>query len=384
MASRTLLFCTAYAEDPSVWTDRYRRWLDAIQSSALRPDQILIVDDGSPTLPGWNDTRIVSIDSLGDAYSAPLSPPILLAHFRVRRGRLDVLNFPGWHRSFAFAALYAQTHQFDRVIHIESDAYVISPRAQTFLTEFQDGWAAFWCARYDMPESAIQVAAGEGVRTLAQFARRPYADLIGKTHEREMGFTTVEKQFRGDRYGEFTRAVPAEADYAAQVPSRRECAFYWFARGEAPPAAPAEVIEWDLCHGGDGLRALGQGWSVAEDRHHWIDGAEATLTLPQLAARGDAVLRLAVTPHVHAENLTRQRLIVQVNGRTRREFFITLESLLGCDIPAAWLDQPGGDILRLVTPDAVAPRAIGAGADTRRLSISVERLHFSRVAEDGP
>jgi hypothetical protein len=377
---RTLVFCTAFAEDPSVWNDRYRLWLDAIQASAIGADQVLIVDDGSATLPGWLDTRVISINSLGDAYSAPCAGPVLLAHFRTRLGRAGVLNFPGWHRSFAFAALYAERHAFDRVIHIESDAYVISARAQAFPAAVTDGWAAFWCARYDMPESAVQVAAGQGVRVLAGFARRPYGEMIGKPHEREMPFTAVEKQFRGDRMGEFADAVPADADYAAQVPSCREHGFYWFARGEAPPAATAPAVEWGFCNGGNGLVALRDGWSTPEDRHHWIDGADATLILPALGGTGDAVLRLRVTPHVFEDVLTRQRLIVEINGCRVREFVVRLEALLGCDIPASCLGRAEGDVLRLITPDAAAPSAISPQSrDGRRLSVSVERMHFSRL-----
>ncbi len=376
---RTLVFCTAYADDVSVWQDRYRRWLDAIQASTLGAGHILIVDDGSATLPGWADAHIVAIDNLGDAYSAPLAGPIMLAHFRTRLGRADVLNFPGWHRSFAFAALYAERHGFNRVIHIESDAYVVSHRAQTFLAAYQDGWAAFWNTQYDMPESAIQVAAGQGVRALAGFAREPYARMIGRPHERDMPFSTVEKHFAGNRFGEFTRTVPAETDFAAQIPSRRERGFYWFAGAERiPPGAPRRAIDLDLRVNGNGLSALRHGWSAPEQNHHWIDGTEATLILPAIAREGDGVLRLRVTPHVDGDRLTSQRLIVQVNGCVIRAFFVTLESLLGCDVPGHLLGWPDGDVLRLVTPDAVAPCAIGAGSDTRRLSISVEDLHFSR------
>ena len=375
----TLVFCTGFAVDRSVWNDRYRLWLDAIKASALGADQILIVDDGSATVPGWPDTRVITLDSLGDVYSAPCAGPVLLAHFRTRLGRADVLNFPGWHRSFAFAALYAERHTFDRVIHIESDAYVISAGAQAFLAHSADEWAAFWCARYDMPESAVQVAAGQGVRALAGFARRPYNEMIGKPHEREMPFTRVEKQFRGDRADEFAEAVPADADYAAQVPSRRERGFYWFARGEAPPAAPAQVVELGFCTAGNGLTALRDGWSAPEANHHWIDGSDATLILPAIGGAGDAVLRLRVTPHVFKDVLASQRLIVEINGHRVREFLVTLESLLGCDIPACCLGRAGGDVLRLVTPDAAAPSAISPqSSDGRRLSVSVERLSFSR------
>jgi hypothetical protein len=376
---RTLVFCTAYADDPSAWADRYRPWVDAVLAGGLGAYQILLVDDGSASLPGWPDTHLVSVDVLGDAFDVPVRGPVLLAHFRQRRGRADVLNFPGWHRSFCFAALYAQRHQFDRVIHIESDAYVISRRAQDFLAGFSGGWAAFWATRYDMPESAIQVAAGEGVLAMAQFARQPYDALIGQTHERMMPFTAVEKRFDGDRYGEFSDAIPPGADYAAQVPSRRERGFAWFLPGRAHPPPPSDSVTLRFCEDGDGLGALRYGWSPPEPRHHWMTGAESTLILPGLDASGDAVLRLRVTPHVQGDMLTRQRLMVDVNGHRARDFNVTLEALLGCDIPAAWLGRPGGDMLRLVHPDAAAPADLAPDVtDKRRLAISLEWLHFER------
>ena len=376
---RTLVYCTAYAADPSVWNDRYRPWVDAVLGSALGAYQVLLVDDGSPVLPGWPDTHIVSVDVLGDAFDAPLRGPVLLAHFRDRRGRVDVLNFPGWHRSFCFAALYAQRHQFDRVIHIESDAFVISRRAQDFLARFSDGWAALWSARYDMPESAIQVAAGQGVLAMAQFARRPYDAMIGQPHERVMPFVTVEKRFQGDRYGDFSDSIPIDTDYAAQVPSHRERGFSWFLPGRQPAPPPAQSVTLTFCENGGGLSALRFGWSPPEPRHHWMVGAESTLILPTLDGSSDAVLRLRVTPHVFGDILTSQRLGIEINGHRVREYLVTLEALLGCDIPAAWLGRAGGDMLRLVHPDATAPADLAPGnTDKRRLAVSLEWLQFER------
>jgi hypothetical protein len=376
---RTLVFCTAFAADHSVWADRYRPWLDAVMRGGLGADQVLLVDDGSATLPGWSDTHIETVDVLGDAFTLPARGPVLLAHFRARLGRADLLNFPGWHRSFCFAALYAERWAFDRVIHVESDAYVISQRAVAYLASRTEGWTAFWSARYDMPESAIQVVAGEGLRTLAQFARRGYGPMIGQVHERVMPFTATAREFAGDRFGEFSDSVPLGVDYAAQVPSRRERGFYWFVPGSVPVGAPRSRAVLTFCAGGNGGHALRDGWSVPEPKHCWMMGAESSLSLPTLEGNGDAVLRLTVTPHVSGDVLTRQRLIVEVNGRLVRAFVVFLETVLGCDVPAALLGREGGDVLRLVHPDAVAPCELCLeNGDTRRLSVSVERLEIER------
>lgn len=369
---RTLVFCTAYAAAASVWETRYRIWLDAV--AALGADQVLIVDDGSLTLPGWPELHVFSGDVIGEAFTVRAPGGAMLFHFRQRLGRAGVLDFPGWHRSFVFAALFAEANGFARVIHLESDALLLSARARAFVAAFSDGWAALYAPRFDMPESAVQVAAGEGLRVMAGFARRPYAEMVGRTHERVMPFTHVERGLVGDRVGETAEALPAGWDYAAQVPSRREAGFY-----TRSGVAGARSVTLRFCAGGYGLAALGEGWAAAERRHHWMVDAESTVRVPALPGPGPAVLRLGVTPHVFGDVLTRQRLRVAVNGHPVREFDIMLECVLGCDVPASVLRDSGENIVRLIHPDAAAPSALCSDlGDARRLSVSVEWLTFER------
>ncbi len=91
-----------------LWETRYRSWLDAVVAGRIDATQLLMVDDGSPVLPGWPDTPVCSGSTLADA--APLvgrTGPALF-HFTNHLGRPDMLEFPGWHRSFAFAVAYAE------------------------------------------------------------------------------------------------------------------------------------------------------------------------------------------------------------------------------------------------------------------------------------
>jgi hypothetical protein len=376
---RTLVYCTAYAASPAVWQTRYRPWLDAMLAVCGADDQILIVDDGSATLPGWDDTQVFSGDTLGEAFTVGPRGEMLLFHFRRRLGRLGMGDFPGWHRSYVFGALYAEANGFDRVIHVESDAFVISARARQFLWDYKDGWAALWCAQYDMPEMAISVAVGSGLRTLAGFARQPYDALIGTVHEKLMPYSHVERGLIGDRYGETSAPVPPDADYAAQVPSHRERGYYWWLPGHEKPTDPVHSLTLLFGEGGSAQSAVNGGWAEPEIDHHWMLGAESILRLPALAGEGPGVLRMGVRPCVVEDVLTRQRLMIEVNGRRVGEYDITLETVLGCDIPAAILRAQGTNLLRLVHPDAVAPAVLSPSlSDTRRLSLSLEWLTFER------
>ena len=48
----TLLFCSAYLQTDLDWEKRCRRWFEFHKDKGLEFDQYLIVDNGSPELPG--------------------------------------------------------------------------------------------------------------------------------------------------------------------------------------------------------------------------------------------------------------------------------------------------------------------------------------------
>jgi predicted O-linked N-acetylglucosamine transferase (SPINDLY family) len=226
--SKTLIFCTSYARDPADWDRRYGRWIDAITQSEMPQDQILIVDDGSAELPPWPGVTVVSEAACPTPQAAPVPGGVMLYHFEANLGRVDVWDFPGWYRSFAFAAQYAEAHGFERVIHIESDAFLISKRVQDHLGGLSEGWVALHCSKYNFPELAITAAAGQGVRDFASWTRQPAPFQHGRAVELVVPFSKVEREFIGDRYGEYLPEVPREADYVAQTQVGREQEYYWW------------------------------------------------------------------------------------------------------------------------------------------------------------
>ncbi len=230
---KTLVFCTSHVSSHSgptnSWDHRYRIWVDAIRASHLQFDQMLMIDDGSATLPDWPDAYVMD-DDLAVVSAAPL----VLFHFNHVLGRRGVSDFPGWVRSFFFAARYAGECGFTKVVHIESDAFLISKRIQDWVNGLTEGWNGLWCPRWARPESGIQVIAGKAMQAYVDFAGSDIESLAGVVVETALPFTHIEHGFCGDRWGEFLDHIPRNADWSMQTQpplhASREM-FYWWLSG---------------------------------------------------------------------------------------------------------------------------------------------------------
>lgn len=211
---KTLLFCTSYASSHGTWEKRYRKWINYYLNSKLVFDQMLVIDDGSPVMPSWPDFEILNENSI-----ASFSPRALF-HFSNNLGRPGPLNYPGWFRSYSFAAQYAKKNGFKRVVHIESDAYLTSQKAFEFVNNRKTGWHALWSPRYNFPESGIQVICEDQIDSFEKVSKVSYADTYaGNVLDAMLPYTSICKELNGDRFGE-DRSLPAldKIDYICQLP----------------------------------------------------------------------------------------------------------------------------------------------------------------------
>jgi len=241
---KTLLFCTSYAETPAVWDERWGRWLKAVVNSGIEADKILIVDDGSPVLPSWPDVAVVPAESQGVGASK-----VEIRHFADRRGQhVNGEPFPGWYRSFSHAVLYAIKEGFDRIIHIEADAFLISDRAIEFFNACDRGWVGLWCARHRWPETTMQIINKDQFASCEAFFGQPYSAHLGlpyKAVEQLIPFTSINKTLIGDRYGEGGDTIPYGADYVSQVKWNKGPDYYWWMSDDGVRMPPM-VIKSDL------------------------------------------------------------------------------------------------------------------------------------------
>jgi hypothetical protein len=234
-----ILFCTSYIRDQATWNDRYLRWLTHYQAMDLGASRILMIDDSSPFTPASAQLPCVSHDT--DLRT--LDHRHLMLRFPDRLGRSGLLTYPGWWRSFLHALNVARQLGAQKIIHIESDAYVLSPKLAEHIRTINSGWTTLWSEHFRIPETAVQVICEDQFEAMASFQQKSQHELGGHLAENLLPFTCVDKRFKGDRYGDmrqnrwflrsrkfnhwplfdrdfFWARIPDDADFATQVTER--------------------------------------------------------------------------------------------------------------------------------------------------------------------
>ena len=212
---RALIFCTSYIND----VERYRRWIDYMlpRRAAFGADRVFLINDGCEHADF--DARIAAIDG-----AAPLAESLpgelVMVTFPERLGRTSMFCYPGGWRSFTYSVRLARRYGYDKIIHIESDAYVCSRRLADYIRRVNRGWTALWSQHYLFPETAIQIICRDAYAELEAYADRGPAFFRASTRAAEylLPFDKIEHRFRGERCGALDRAAGAQGrDYLAQV-----------------------------------------------------------------------------------------------------------------------------------------------------------------------
>ena len=209
----TLVFCTSYVAGQGDWVARFERWLNHHAALPFERAIFCMIDDASPYRP--DQVKVQTID-IGQPFPVPPLRP-LMVRFGSRLGRSAVDRYPGWWRSFLFSVLVARNYRCSKIVHIESDAYVLSRRMIDFINSRKSGWTAFWCPRWNFPETGIQVVCEDQFDRMRGMWDAGWERHVGQYAERVLPFTDIVKDPHGNRYGEFRTKIPGFADFAMQV-----------------------------------------------------------------------------------------------------------------------------------------------------------------------
>lgn len=192
----------------------YGRWLDYYVTDPVRIDfdHVVLMDDASPALP--EEPRLPVVRE--EQWPATL-PKVAIYRFASRLGRSAKFVYPGWWRSFFCALDFARRYHFGKIVHAESDAFVLSRALMDHINALRVDWTALWCPHYICPETAIQVICEDQYGELEALRAEGLDVLAGKAAELVLPFSNIETKWTGDRYGDFCDEIPPEADYACQV-----------------------------------------------------------------------------------------------------------------------------------------------------------------------
>jgi hypothetical protein len=208
---KTLLFCTSFCKNLTEWEQRIKMWLDHHEKIGLAFNNLIIVDDGSPCTPLWKNTPVHNTP-----FTEEINDQKFIIHFDKNLGRSAVHDYPGWFRSFALMARYAVKFHFEKVIHIESDAFLLSNTIVDYINSIENGWTTLWCPYHKYPETAIQIIGKDKIFDYYTCTQKSYDTYRHRAMENCLPFTCVNKKFIGDRYLEYCKEVPSNSDYSCQ------------------------------------------------------------------------------------------------------------------------------------------------------------------------
>src|SRR5579871_3476019 len=209
---KSLVFCTCYADvnKRHVLPVRYSKWIDYYGQllDVFGAERLFLIDDGS------DPATLGSIDGVDAFYSTDELPEECagktnLVSFDTHLGRKAIGDYQGWWRSFTYSIELAEKYQFDKIIHIESDFYILSDRLREYIREIRSGWVTLFSGTFGCPESAIQVICKDNFPWLRKLLHRARNNDYRFTKHAELllPFTHVNSNFIGDRIGEIEAFV---------------------------------------------------------------------------------------------------------------------------------------------------------------------------------
>ncbi len=220
---KSIIFCTSFIDDNNY--DRYVKWINYYSSKLdlFYSSNLFLIDDGSSKLNFGNKVEILKSNNL----PVTLDSNINLFHFADHLGRPSRRDYKGWWRSFTFSLKLAEKYNVDKIIHIESDFYIISQRMIEYMVNVSEGWTVFYSNFYNFPETAIQIICKDSFEKFNKIYKQAVDSnyRFRRIAERVLPFSKIEKGFLGDRLGEIKvmqewlrkTKLPLEIDYIGQI-----------------------------------------------------------------------------------------------------------------------------------------------------------------------
>jgi hypothetical protein len=225
---RPFIFCTSYIDSEYIYENRYKKWYSYYRKKTNLP--IFFIDDASTF-------NLVDTENVNLNVDVCDSVKINFHTFKTHLGRPGDFYVPGWARSFFYSLEIAKKFNFDSIIHLESDFFVLNDFLLNYISNLDSGWTVLWCKKYQMAETSCQIICEDQYNTfvnaeinyrkmvekydLPNMTREQIIDLPNPNPvviEHILPYTHINKIYIGDRYGEENLDIQHDMDFYAQFP----------------------------------------------------------------------------------------------------------------------------------------------------------------------
>ncbi len=131
------------------------------------------------------------------------------------------LDYPYCWRGLDFVD--ALLSHYDKVVFIDSDCFVLSPRFAKYIKSVSKGWETVWCPKHSFPDASFQIITQ--CENFELFTTMPWSKNNGRLMEWALPFTNVRMDFVADRFGESREDPTDEMDFYGQCPVDIEMRF---------------------------------------------------------------------------------------------------------------------------------------------------------------
>lgn len=198
---KSFIFCTSFIRNDSQdhYSHRYKRWINYYYPllDSFDASRLFLIDDGG------TDTS-ESVNVLCDPLPNELTDAVNMYRFNIHIGKNSSIDFPGWWRSFLFSIEIARKYGYKKIIHIESDFFVLSLRLKQFIRDSNQGWTSLYSHFYNFPETGIQIICEDVFDKFDELKDKLQLNSFRSDELAEyvIPFTNIKKDFIGDRIGE--------------------------------------------------------------------------------------------------------------------------------------------------------------------------------------
>ncbi len=216
--NKTLLFAPCFL-DEGERLQRNVKWLNYYNELAdnLNYDEILLVDNGSKPESLWKL----------QARTLPLNVPLTIEEHDVHLPRIKSNAYGFWYYAFGQAVKYAMKNNYEKILHCDTDVYILNQKMIDWCNNTNTGWTSLWCSMHGFPETTFQIIGKDQFKNAHKFFTRDFLEFYPfDIAETRIPWTHIEKGFNGDRFGEKPNKPDfSKIDWTGQTPVDWEIKF---------------------------------------------------------------------------------------------------------------------------------------------------------------